>query len=56
MLLYLPPYSPDLNPMEKKWTHVKHIYRTTHCTIGQLFQSNIKYHVNFTALINQSSK
>jgi transposase len=22
-LLYLPPYSPDLNPIEKKWSHVK---------------------------------
>ena len=22
-LLYLPPYSPDLNPIEKKWSHIK---------------------------------
>ena len=22
-LLYLPPYSPDLNPIEQKWSHVK---------------------------------
>jgi transposase len=22
-LLYLPPYSPDLNPIEKKWAQIK---------------------------------
>jgi transposase len=26
-LLYLPPYSPDLNPIEKKWAHVKGLRR-----------------------------
>ena len=26
-LLYLPPYSPDLNPIEKKWTQAKAIRR-----------------------------
>ena len=24
-LLYLPPYSPDFNPIEQKWGHVKNI-------------------------------
>jgi transposase len=26
-LLYLPPYSPDLNPIEKMWSKVKEILR-----------------------------
>ena len=26
-LIYLPPYSPDLNPIEKKWNEIKTIYR-----------------------------
>ena len=24
---YLPPYSPDLNPIEKKWSQIKKLYR-----------------------------
>ena len=27
-LLYLPPYSPDLNPIEKAWTKLKRLLRT----------------------------
>ena len=26
-LMYLPPYSPDLNPIEKKWAQVKYWYK-----------------------------
>ena len=26
-LIYLPPYSPDLNPIEKKWSQIKSVYR-----------------------------
>lgn len=37
ILLYLPPYSPDLNPIEKKWAQAKQIRKTTNCTIDQLF-------------------
>lgn len=37
-LLYLPPYSPDLNPIEKKWAQAKHIRRTTNCSIDDLFK------------------
>ncbi len=37
-LLYLPPYSPDLNPIEKKWAHAKFIRRTLGCSIDKLFQ------------------
>ena len=37
-LLYLAPYSPDLNSIEKKWAHAKHIRRTTSCSIDDLFK------------------
>lgn len=40
-LLYLPPYSPDLNPIEKKWAQAKHIRRSKNCSIDDLF----KYHL-----------
>ena len=36
-LLYLPPYSPDLNPIERKWAQAKKIRRTHQCTIHELF-------------------
>jgi len=38
-LLYLAPYSPDLNPIEKKWAQAKQIRRTTNCSIDELFKS-----------------
>ena len=38
-LLYLPPYSPDLNLIEKKWPQTKYILRSTDCSIYQLFSS-----------------
>lgn len=41
-LLYLPPYSPDLNPIEKKWSQAKAIRRRTGCTINELF---LKYQI-----------
>jgi hypothetical protein len=37
-LLYLPPYSPDLNPIEKKWAQAKATRRKIGCNIHQLFQ------------------
>ena len=36
-LLYLPPYSPDLNPIEKKWAQAKQKRRSQNCSIDQLF-------------------
>lgn len=36
-LLYLPPYSPDLNPIEKKWAQVKAYRRKNQHTIQQIF-------------------
>ncbi len=36
-LLYLPPYSPDLNPIEHKWAQAKKLRRKTQYTIQDLF-------------------
>ena len=41
ILLYRPPYSPDLNPIEHKWAQAKSIRRKNKCSIMQLF-SNIE--------------
>jgi transposase len=38
-LLYLPTYSPDLNPIEKKWAQVKKIRRANNCSINELFET-----------------
>jgi transposase len=40
-LLYLPPYSPDLNPIEKKWAQAKHIRKSIFCSIDELFQFHL---------------
>lgn len=39
-LLYLPTYSPDLNPIEKKWAQAKSIRRSLNCDIETLFLNN----------------
>jgi transposase len=36
-LEYLPPYSPDLNPIEHKWAQAKAIRRTHQCSVENLF-------------------
>ena len=36
-LEYLPPYSPDLNPIEHKWAHAKSLRRKYNCDVLQLF-------------------
>ena len=38
-LLFLPPYSPDLNPIEKKWAQAKNIRRKYRCTPEELFKN-----------------
>ena len=38
ILEYLPEYSPDLNPIEKKWSQEKSIRRRTQCTVYELFE------------------
>ena len=40
ILEYLPPYSPDLNPIELKWAQAKTLRRTLGCSIDELFQSH----------------
>lgn len=40
ILEYLPPYSPDLNPIEHKWAQAKTLRRTLGCSIDQLFQTH----------------
>lgn len=37
-LLYLPPYSPDLNPIEHKWAEVKALRRQTGGSLEELFR------------------
>ena len=39
-LLYLPPSSPDLNPIEKKWPQVKAIRRNIGGSVEALFKKN----------------
>lgn len=38
-LAYLPPYSPDLNPIEQKWAQAKAIRRKTGKSTDQIFES-----------------
>ncbi len=38
--LFLPPYSPDLNPIEQKWAQAKIIRRKKQCSITNLFALN----------------
>ena len=37
-VLYLPPYSPDLNPIEKKWAQAKSHRRKLQCPVEELFE------------------
>ncbi len=41
-LEYLPPYSPDLNPIEHKWAQAKSLRRKNKCTIDELFKIHCK--------------
>ena len=37
ILLYLPSYSPEFNPIEHKWAQAKSLRKKTGCSIPQLF-------------------
>ena len=41
ILEYLPPYSPDLNPIEHKWAQAKTIRKQKQCSVYELFQKFI---------------
>ena len=41
ILEYLPPYSPDLNPIEHKWAQAKAIGRKTGKSAEQIFESEL---------------
>jgi len=43
ILEYLPPYSPDLNPIEHKWAQVKAIRRQHRCSVDDLFIHHSHY-------------
>ncbi len=38
ILIFLPPYSPDFNPIEHKWAQAKTIRRRENCDVEALFQ------------------
>lgn len=38
ILEFLPPYSPDLNPIEQKWAQAKAMRKKFMCSITQLFK------------------
>ena len=42
-LEFLPPYSPDLNPIEKKWAQVKAIRREKRCSLDDLFSTQMDH-------------
>ena len=39
-LQYLPPYSPDLNPIEHKWAQAKKLRQKTGLSPYQIFKNN----------------
>jgi transposase len=39
ILEYLPPYSPDLNPIEQQWAKSKALRRSQQCSISELFEN-----------------
>ena len=43
LLEFLPAYSPDLNPIEKKWAQAKAIRKRERCDVDTLFSVHMKY-------------
>ena len=41
-LLFLPPYSPDLNPIERTWAQLKALRRKLRCDVDTLFKTFFK--------------
>ena len=42
---FLPPYSPDFNPIECKWAQIKAIRKRERCDVDTLFSVHIKYDI-----------
>ena len=38
---FLPPYSPDFNPIENKWAQAKSIRRKLGCNVEEVFKSHM---------------
>ena len=45
ILEFLPPYSPDLNPIEHKWAQAKSIRRKYRCGVDEVFSEYLDYAV-----------
>ena len=43
ILEFLPPYRPDLNPIEQKWAQAKSIRRQYQCSVNELFSVHMKH-------------
>jgi len=43
ILEFLPPYSPDLNPIEHKWAQAKASRRKNRCDVDELFSKHMDY-------------
>ena len=43
LLEFLPTYSPDFNPIEKKWAQAKAIRKRERCTVDTLFSKYMNY-------------
>ena len=45
IVVFLSAYSPDLNPIEKKWAQAKAIRRQYRCSVYELFSEHIKHEI-----------
>jgi transposase len=45
-VLYLPPYSPDLNPIEKAWSKIKQLLRSRRPRTTEALEQDIAYAIN----------
>jgi len=53
ILEFLPPYSPDLNPIEHKWAQAKSIRSKKRCDINELFSYDISVQSPISHLVCQ---
>ena len=41
IIAFLPPYSPDFNPIENRWAQAKYICRKLTCNVDEVFKSHV---------------